>query len=170
MAADLSETIASKLSPKASSDREAGQPPIHQCLKINSRDRLASTSRSSSISSPLKTTTPRISSNIHLRATGTRAYTIPRVRHYSPPSASTNMTPSKSDQSFLEVAKQLLPLANSPSLHNSLLPLMRRNLRRKQMLPKREATKVATLRSLQCQQMRLRAALHLLPKRLICKR
>ena len=167
---DLLETIASKLSPKASSDKEAGQPPIHQCLKINSKDRLASISRSCSISSPLKTTTPRISSNIHPRVTGTRAYMIPRVRHYSPPSVSTNMTPSKSDQSFLEEAKRRPPLVNSPSLHNSLLPLMRRNLRRKQMLPKREAMKVATLRSLQCQQMRLRAALHQPPKRPICKR
>ena len=164
---DRSEIIASKLSLKVSSGKEAAQPP-HQCQKINSRDKVASTSRSSSISSPLKTTTPRISSNIHPKATGMPAYTILRDQLCSPLSVFTSMTPLKSDQSFLVVARHLRLLAtvNSPSLHSSLLTL-KSNLRRRQMLQKREPLKVVTLRSLQFQQTRLR---NQLPKQPIYRR
>ena len=158
---DRSETIASKLSLKVSSGKVAAQPP-HRYQKINTKDKVASTSRSSSISSPLKTTTPRISSNIHPKAIGMPAYTILKDRLCSPLSVFTNMTRLKLDQSFLAVARHLSLLAtvNSPSLHNSLLTL-RSNLRRRQMLQKREPLKVVTLRSLQFQQTRL---LNQLPK------
>ena len=167
---DRSETIASKLSLRISSDKEAGQPPTRQCQKIYSRDRVASTSRSSSISSPLKTTTPRTSLNIHPRETGTPAYTIRRDQLCSPTSAFTSMTPLKLDQSFSVVVKHLRLLATVSSLShlNSLLP-QRSNLRHKQVLLKREPTKVATLKSLQCQQMPPRVP-HQPPRQPICRR